>query len=439
MKVPPPPQRGDYFVSISKFAIEDLKVKPGKAIDELYNQESLARQRPWVEKDYPRIAAWLRANEKPLAVVIEATKRRNYYNPLVSLKSGEEGSYALMGALLPNLQPYREISTALVARAMLHAGAGKFDEAWQDLLACQRLSRLLMRGATLSEYLIGVAINSVASSAEQALLERANPTAKQAQAWLRDLQRLPPGLGVADIVDLTERCTYLQTMLQLRRSPHKILKVLEGMDYELLGQQPKSSDKEVPRAVLESLDWDSILRSGNGWCDRMVAAHRIKDHTTREKEFEQIDKELRALRKKVGIRAELSEALSSAAPAKAMSKKLGDSIIGLLLPALPRIQRWVDRNEQVQRNLYLAFALAAYRADHGRYPERLEALAPAYLEQVPDDLFSGKALIYRPAEKGYLLYSVGVNGRDDGGRSSLDNPPGDDLAIRMPLPEVKQK
>ena len=47
--------------------------------------------------------------------------------------------------------------------------------------------------------------------------------------------------------------------------------------------------------------------------------------------------------------------------------------------------------------------------------------------------------IYRPSDNGYLLYSVGVNGKDDGGRTYDDNPPGDDPAVRMPLPESKQK
>jgi hypothetical protein len=41
--------------------------------------------------------------------------------------------------------------------------------------------------------------------------------------------------------------------------------------------------------------------------------------------------------------------------------------------------------------------------------------------------------------KGYLLYSVGVNGKDDGGRQFDDDPPGDDLSVRMPLPELKRK
>jgi hypothetical protein len=35
-------------------------------------------------------------------------------------------------------------------------------------------------------------------------------------------------------------------------------------------------------------------------------------------------------------------------------------------------------------------------------------------------------------ENGYILYSVGRNGRDDGGKAAEDEGPIDDWAIRMP-------
>ncbi len=73
----------------------------------------------------------------------------------------------------------------------------------------------------------------------------------------------------------------------------------------------------------------------------------------------------------------------------------------------------------------------------GKYPAKLADLAPKYLATVPDDLFSGKPLVYQPAKEGYLFYSVGVNGTDDGGQLLTDpgDPAtgrGDDLGVRMP-------
>ena len=47
-------------------------------------------------------------------------------------------------------------------------------------------------------------------------------------------------------------------------------------------------------------------------------------------------------------------------------------------------------------------------------------------------MFSGKELVYKPNASGFLLYSIGVNGIDEGGRWAGDHPPGDDIAVRIP-------
>jgi RNA polymerase sigma factor (sigma-70 family) len=438
--VPAPPERGEYWIDLNRYAKEDLKLKPGEPINELFDQQGRAARRPWVEKDYPQIAAWLTANEKPLAVVLEANKRTDYYNPLVSCKSGEEGWYGLLGAALPHVQTCRELATALCARAMQRAGEGRFEEAWQDLLACHRLGRLIARGAILSEFLVGVAVSQVAGDAQLALLDRARPTAKQARAWLRDLQRLPPGPPIADKVDQGERFLFLNTVLLVRRSGIKALRLIEHIEEEPGQPGPKEPDPEKPQAILDALDWDTLLRTGNRWFDREVAALRVQDRPARERELQRIDEELQALKKDAGSLGDAIEAIRRGkAPVKEVSQVLGDTLPGTFLLPNRRVRRVADRVEQVQRNLYVAFALAAYHAEQGRYPEKLDALAPGYLGEIPNDLFSGKALLYRPSEQGYLLYSVGVNGRDEQGHDSEDTPPGDDLRVRMPLPELKHK
>ena len=84
----------------------------------------------------------------------------------------------------------------------------------------------------------------------------------------------------------------------------------------------------------------------------------------------------------------------------------------------------------------LSFALAAYRADNGAYPEKLEQLKPKYTAELPKDIFNNDAALqYSRTKDGYLLYSFGPNGRDDGGRGQDDRPEGtdyDDLAVRVP-------
>jgi hypothetical protein len=428
-----PPERGEYFIGLFRFSRDHLKLEPGEATEAINDEQSRASQRPWTANEHPEIARWLQLNEKPLAVAIEASKRPEYFNPLVSGRTEKERT-GLISALLPGVQKCRELAAALTARAMLRAGEGKFDEAWQDLLACHRLGRLLSRGATLIETLVGIAVDAIASNTELALLERAKPTAKQAQAWLRDLQALPPMSPMADKIDLAERFMFLDSVVLLRRGNAGMLQGLAGDGPPFKKPDPKA------RQALESLDWEPVLRNGNGWYDRIVAAMHNKDRVAREKAFDQIDEELKALKNVGTDPTDVLLALQQGRdPGKQVSEKIGHVLIGLFMPAARKVQGAAYRTEQIQRNLHLAFALAAYKADHGAYPPKLADLAPKYLPKVPDDIFSGKALIYRPSENGYLLYSVGANGKDEGGRWFDDDPPGDDPSVRMPLPELKKK
>jgi hypothetical protein len=444
LEIPAPPERGEYFIDLPRYAKEVLKLNPGEQTDALRKQRGWAARRPWVEKDYPQVAAWLKANEKPLAMALAASRRPDYYNPLVSRKSGDEGWYGLLGALLTGpVEYYRELAPALAARAMLHASDGRFDEAWQDLLACHRLGRLVARGAEYNEFVLGRYISQVAGDAELALLERAQPTAQQAQAWLRDLQRLPPDGPVADKVDLGMRFLFLNAVMMARRGPIRTLRLLEFL---ATGRRPPAAadpfvaEPEPPQAALNSLDCDAMLRTGNRWFDRVAAALRIKDRAGREKALDQIEEELKALKEDAGSVATVIDALRGGREYGAeVSKRLGVVMIDCLMPAARWMKRVADRTEQVERNLHLAFALAAYRGEHGRYPEQLDALAPTYLAAVPTDLFSGKALVYRRLKEGYLLYSVGVNGLDEQGHGADDTPRGDDLPIRMPLPALTRK
>jgi hypothetical protein len=68
------------------------------------------------------------------------------------------------------------------------------------------------------------------------------------------------------------------------------------------------------------------------------------------------------------------------------------------------------------RLLTAGLALRCYQTEQGRAPSQLEQLVPSHLRRVPLDPFSGRPLIYRISGTNWLLYSVGPDGVDDGGR-----------------------
>lgn len=71
-----------------------------------------------------------------------------------------------------------------------------------------------------------------------------------------------------------------------------------------------------------------------------------------------------------------------------------------------------------RRAAAIALAIRLYRFDHAsQYPPKLEDLVPDYLPSIPRDAMAsdGRPLGYRPNATPPVVYSVGSNGKDDGG------------------------
>ena len=66
-----------------------------------------------------------------------------------------------------------------------------------------------------------------------------------------------------------------------------------------------------------------------------------------------------------------------------------------------------------------AIAVDEYRRAHaGVLPASLSDLVPAHIPAVPTDPFSGQPLLMKALPDGYVVYSVGANRADDGGKDA---------------------
>jgi hypothetical protein len=92
----------------------------------------------------------------------------------------------------------------------------------------------------------------------------------------------------------------------------------------------------------------------------------------------------------------------------------------LLLPALNKVVIKYAFAQVTVDEAALACALERYHLANGQYPETLDALEPKFIKSVPKDAVSGEALKYHRTDDGnFLLYSVGWNGTDDGGKYGM--------------------
>ncbi len=422
MGIEPLPDEGQYFQSFREWAASQDNAPPINQINEMEYQ---ADERLWKAAEFPLIAAWLKENEMPLVLVAAATERPRYFSPLVNADANPDGG--LIEVLLPGVQKSRELGRALVARAMWELAEGSQVDAWRDLMTMHRLGRLVGQGPTLIEYLVGLAIESMAINGELQFLSETKPSAKMLALYRKQLDRLPARASVADKLDTSERSMFLDVAHRMARGQMGLKEITDGV-----GDNGSLIEKLAEGAIMQSVDWDAALKSANKWYDRLAETARKPDYQVRATELKQFNEDLKKLVAKTRGPMVL---LSLLGGKPAITQAMSDVLISLLLPALQQVVGAEGRVIQRMRNLELAFALEMYRAEMNAYPDSLERLAPKQIAEIPNDLFTGKPLKYERTADGYRFYSVGQNEQDDDGRSFDDNPRGDDLVVRMPVPQ----
>jgi hypothetical protein len=104
--------------------------------------------------------------------------------------------------------------------------------------------------------------------------------------------------------------------------------------------------------------------------------------------------------------------------------------------AQERTRLKMPRKEVGLRLILLTLAIRAHELEKGTSPTSLAELVPAYLKAVPTDPYSSKPFLYRAQPSGLKPYSVGPDGKDDGG-VSIQNwssyAPAGDVSFDSPL------
>ena len=120
------------------------------------------------------------------------------------------------------------------------------------------------------------------------------------------------------------------------------------------------------------------------------------------------------------------KAVSMRAPLKNWMRERGsdlrlpaenEELAALVIPNFfPGMLRNTFSQQTKLTQLMVACALERHRLVSGVLPEELDELVPHYIEEVPIDVFSGQGLHYLRDGDGYVIWSVGWDGENDGGR-----------------------
>ena len=359
---------------------------------------------PWPLIVKPITAQWIKENEKPLALITEASKRPRFFIPFY----GGYRPETMTELYLPHVAPLRDVCRPFLTRALIRLEAGDAAGFREDVLTVHRLARLLGQASTMVERVVANGWMEIpACQVERLAAANGKLTAEQARilaAELEAMRDLPP---IMDCIDVLERFA----MLDLLQSAARMGPARAGRLFsEVMGDRAGFSG---PIYRFIPMPYEECMRRFNHFYDGAFAATRQPSYSKCLAAMRLWDRETSKIRAKNRVALMLT----------------ADWPVMFFMPSLFRPYTLEYRARRENRLTQVALALAAFKGDHHAYPATLAELSPGYLRAIPIDLFSEKPLIYSPTAKGYKLYSVSSNIVDEGGSSTK---PADDIEVNVP-------
>ena len=361
---------------------------------------SLLSHRPWTAGHRPLVAAWIRANAAPLALLQKARAFPRYFIPHIHIIPIYFNSPSVRSPLSFAL------AEAATTRAMMRLGAGNIRGALADLAAVRHLIHLLDQGGQILWWTHW--IEQICQQDEAALANSKEISRGQLESLLAEFGSRPRLRRPMDTYGLNVR--YLR--------------------YSRLAFLMAAARTGLRTCFYETNHWGSPFWNGPRhvpfWRNMLLDALVPIDFPALMRRVNTIDDQLKAACHKPTYR-QRAAALSAIAPMISWKQRIESYnngnivskifhppgiLIYLFAPFAPYYaENLNDMHEMyiMRRNLtILAIALAIYKRDHGRYPRRLAALAPQYVKAIPLDGFVDKPLTYHPRDHGqsFLLESA---------------------------------
>ena len=371
-------------------------------------------------KHWPEMKVWLRRHADDLELVRAASEK-----PVFGYILGREGSMkdpedpdmawalaksstepdvldnALSHVLLPYLSYARPLAHMLGDDAKLAAEDHDAPRAERDVNAMLSLAdQLHGQGHFVTNDLVSIGIRSLAISVAGELL-RDQPALWEDARWVRLAHRLSVTQTASDILSFESDRLVAPDLLQRiytddghgdgRLTFAGVLALGHGWG-NFLTYDSKLIRIISPALMAASLSRKEVLRECDAVFDRAEAGLHAPLRMSGVVDFHR--------------NAWGASALSAAKFAP----------LNLIAPHLPGAAVDAERYLGQRDGLVTGIALELYRRRHGSYPETLQQLSPDLLPAVPADRITGDPVRYRIVNGKPLVYSVGSDRQDDGGK-----------------------
>ncbi len=392
---PPGKNAAPLYVAACKLLV-DLKIEAGNADVPFVGPRAL----PKVDEEFPalmreQIRAYLARATEVLRLLHEAGVPDGCK---FDIDFGKDQDMRL-----PHLAPMRGCARQLCLEAIWLTESGKPDQAAEALWAGLRLGHALGREPIVISNLVGMACDTMAVRQIERLMSRAIPSAPQLEK-LQSALRAEADPKMVERLFIAERGSMLSIYQKYLGKPRRVgLDELGVPDLLVNKFDPPAFFKFIPPIFFKA-DMIEYIDLTNQY----VAAAK--------KPYPQSFLECSRIR----------PTIDDQIPKYCLACRTVVPEFGFIAVQAQRQMAWLE-------SARAALAALRCRAKRGRLPDRLQDLVPEFLDAVPPDPFNGESLLYRKEAAGFVIYSVGSNGKDDGGKIEFDGKMMDfpDLGFRV--------
>ncbi|HTH47785.1 MAG TPA: hypothetical protein VMB21_09765, partial [Candidatus Limnocylindria bacterium] len=289
--------------------------------------------------------------------------------------------------VLPHLAPLKKAAQYLALEAVYAAGRQDSEQATQAVLATLSAAHTLAEEPLFVSYLSRIELSGLAIEAAEVVLSRTELTADQ-------LRRMQTAFVSAEDTNHLGRAIAGDRVAALE-SLHIPSRTL----FKNVGAVPGYWQNLFQARVLDVYDLCGLRQRD------------AQFHLDRLDELAEIGGLSRTLAP--GRQRQLAARLNAVAGPRDWLHPVARQESWLFQPILPTELRSVATLRCAQT----AMAVQRWRLAHdGTLPASLEALVPEYLATLPEDPLDGQSLKLRAQTPGYVIYSVGDDGADGGGK-----------------------
>jgi hypothetical protein len=385
--IPPPvPDDQNFFKApnMAEWFVRNLQATTNEFYGRLRNADTTATNLN--ETAAAKYLAWSAQFEPDFDLIREASQR-----PYARM----DGDYSKPSeSPIPNFISVRAVAQTLAQRAKCDLLLGQPDKALQELTLLHDMCRLLEGAPTGKPMTLVAAMINVA---ETGLYTDTIASGLRSHTWqetqLAALQKQLADINLTPFV--VEALTTTEPAAVCRDA--EILPLYQFLNF---GRTPKWPDKIGswlwPRGwTYQNMVNIAMLES------KALDGFDLAHDTVAPRKFAEASSEVDKFFKSIGHR-------------KFRPYKL---LAAIAIPNFSRAEQTTAHTQTLVNEAQIACALERYHLANGEYPSTLDTLAPQFIGKLPHDIIGGDPLNYRATFDGkFLLYSVGWNEKDDGGK-----------------------